>query len=157
MAESVAETDTNVVISGESGTGKELLARAIHFAGPRKKCRFQPLDCGSVTETLLESELFGHVKGAFTGAASDRAGLLEVAEGGTIFLDEITNTSENFQVKLLRVLQENEIRRVGDSKARKIDVRVIAATNRNLEEAIETGDFRKDLYYRLNVVKITLP
>jgi Nif-specific regulatory protein len=157
MAESVAETDTNVVISGESGTGKELLARAIHFAGPRKENRFQPVDCGAVTETLLESELFGHVKGAFTGAVSDRAGLLEVAEGGTIFLDEITNTSESFQVKLLRVLQENEIRRVGDTRARKIDVRVLAATNKNLEETVEAGKFREDLYYRLNVVKITLP
>ena len=157
MAESVAETDTSVVISGESGTGKELLARAIHFVGPRRENRFQPVDCGAVTETLLESELFGHVKGAFTGAISDRAGLLEVAKGGTIFLDEITNTSEGFQVKLLRVLQENEIRRVGDTKARKIDVRVIAATNRNLEEAVEAGRFREDLYYRLNVVMITLP
>lgn len=157
MAESVAETDTNVVISGESGTGKELLARAIHFVGPRKKNRFQPVDCGAVTETLLESELFGHVKGAFTGAASDRTGLLEVAKGGTIFLDEIANTSESFQVKLLRVLQENEIRRVGDTRARKIDVRVIAATNINLEEAVKTGRFREDLFYRLNVVKITLP
>ena len=157
MAESVTEIDTNVIISGESGTGKELLARAIHFAGPRKECRFQPVDCGAVTETLLESELFGHVKGAFTGADSDRAGLFEVAEGGTIFLDEITNTSESFQVKLLRVLQENEIRRVGDSRARKIDVRVIAATNKNLEEAVEAGNFREDLYYRLNVVKINLP
>jgi Nif-specific regulatory protein len=157
MAESVTEIDTNVIISGESGTGKELLARSIHFAGPRKECRFQPVDCGAVTETLLESELFGHVKGAFTGAASDRAGLFEVAEGGTIFLDEITNTSESFQVKLLRVLQENEIRRVGDTRARKIDVRVIAATNKNLEEAVKAGNFREDLYYRLNVIKITLP
>ena len=157
MAESVAETDTNVVISGESGTGKELLARAIHFMGPRKENRFQPVDCGAVTETLLESELFGHVKGAFTGASSDRAGLLEVAKGGTVFLDEIANTSEGFQVKLLRVLQENEIRRVGDTRTRKIDVRVIAATNINLEEAVESGKFREDLYYRLNVVKITLP
>lgn len=157
IAESVTEIDTNVIISGESGTGKELLARSIHFAGPRKECRFQPVDCGAVTETLLESELFGHVKGAFTGATSDRAGLFEVAEGGTIFLDEITNTSESFQVKLLRVLQENEIRRVGETRARKIDVRVIAATNRNLEEAVKAGNFREDLYYRLNVINITLP
>jgi Nif-specific regulatory protein len=157
LAESVADNDVNVVISGESGTGKELLARAIHFAGKRKTGRFQPVDCGSVTESLLESELFGYVKGAFTGAVSDRAGLFEVAGGGTIFLDEITNTSPNFQSKILRVLQENEIRRVGDSRVRKIDVRVIAATNKNLEEEVRSGDFREDLYYRLNVVNITVP
>lgn len=157
MAEAVADTDVNVVIAGESGTGKELLARAIHFAGKRKNARFQPVDCGAVTETLLESELFGYIKGAFTGATSDRAGLFEVAEGGVIFLDEITNTSKNFQAKLLRVLQENEIRRVGDNRARKIDVRVIAATNTNLEEAVRLGNFREDLYYRLNVVNIIIP
>jgi len=157
MAEAVADTDVNVVITGESGTGKELLARAIHFSGKRKKGRFQPVDCGSVTENLLESELFGYVKGAFTGADSDRAGLFEVSEGGTIFLDEITNTSKNFQAKLLRVLQENEIRRVGDNKVRKIDVRIIAATNKDLEEEVKAGNFRDDLFYRLNVVNIIMP
>ncbi len=157
MAESVASTDVTVVVTGESGTGKELLARAIHFTGPRKNARFVPVDCGAVTETLLESELFGHVKGAFTGAASDRAGLFEVAEGGAIFLDEISNTSTGFQAKLLRVLQENEIRRVGDSKTRSINVRVMAATNKSLEDEVKAGNFREDLYYRLNVVNITLP
>ncbi|MEE9553093.1 MAG: sigma 54-interacting transcriptional regulator, partial [candidate division Zixibacteria bacterium] len=157
MAESVADTDVNVVISGESGTGKELLARAIHYAGKRKNSRFQPVDCGAVTETLLESELFGYVKGAFTGAVSDRPGLFEVAHGGAIFLDEITNTSGNFQARLLRVLQENEIRRVGDTRLRPIDVRVIAATNKNLEDEVRDGNFREDLYYRLNVVNINIP
>jgi len=157
MAESVADTDVTVVLTGDSGTGKEILARAIHLASPRKNAKFVPVDCGALTETLLESELFGHIKGSFTGATSDRAGLFEVAQGGTIFLDEITNTSQNFQVKLLRVLQENEIRRVGESKPRKIDVRVITATNRTLESEVEGGNFREDLYYRLNVVNIVLP
>ncbi len=157
MAESVAETDVTVVIAGESGTGKELLARAIHFASPRKKGRFVPVDCGAMAETLLESELFGYLKGAFTGAVSDREGLFEAAEGGTVFLDEISNTSKNFQAKLLRVLQENEIRRVGDTRTRKVDVRVIAATNKDLEGEVKTGNFREDLFYRLNVVNITLP
>jgi len=157
MAESVSQTEVNVVISGESGTGKELLAKAIHFAGKRKHARFLPVDCGALTETLLESELFGHVKGAFTGAGSDKTGLFEAAERGTIFLDEVTNTSPNFQVKLLRVLQEGEIRRVGDTKSRKIDVRVIAATNKNLEREVAAGKFREDLYYRLNVVNIHIP
>jgi DNA-binding NtrC family response regulator len=157
MAESVAETDVTVVITGESGTGKELLARAIHFGGPRKNSRFMPVDCGAMAENLLESELFGYIKGAFTGAASDREGLFEVAEGGTIFLDEISNTTKGFQAKLLRVLQEDEIRRVGDNKIRPIDVRIIAATNKNLEQEVKHGNFREDLYYRLNVVNITLP
>ncbi|UCE67893.1 MAG: sigma 54-interacting transcriptional regulator [Candidatus Zixiibacteriota bacterium] len=157
MAESVANTDVTVVLTGDSGTGKEILARAIHLASPRKNAKFVPVDCGALTETLLESELFGHVKGSFTGATADRAGLFEVAQGGTIFLDEITNTGKNFQVKLLRVLQENEIRRVGESKSRKIDVRVITATNKPLESEVESGDFREDLYYRLNVVNILLP
>ncbi len=157
MAESVADTDVNVVITGESGTGKELLARAVHYAGKRKNARFQPVDCGALTETLLESELFGYVKGAFTGAAADHAGLFEVAEGGAIFLDEVTNTSGNFQARLLRVLQENEIRRVGDTRTRPIDVRVIAASNKNLEDEVRAGNFREDLYYRLNVVNIHIP
>ncbi|UCC78955.1 MAG: sigma 54-interacting transcriptional regulator [Candidatus Zixiibacteriota bacterium] len=157
MAESVATTDVTVVLTGDSGTGKEILARAIHLASPRKNAKFVPVDCGALTETLLESELFGHVKGSFTGATSDRAGLFETAQGGTVFLDEISNTSRNFQVKLLRVLQENEIRRVGESKSRKINVRVITATNKPLESEVESGNFREDLYYRLNVVNIILP
>jgi Nif-specific regulatory protein len=157
MAESIAETDVTVVITGESGTGKEILARAIHVASPRRKGRFMPVDCGAMAETLLESELFGYMKGAFTGANSDREGLFETAEGGTVFLDEITNTTKNFQAKLLRVLQENEIRRLGDSRIRKIDVRIIAATNRDLEQEVKDGNFREDLFYRLNVVNILLP
>ena len=157
MAESVSETDVTVVITGESGTGKEILARAIHFAGRRRKHNFMPVDCGALAETLLESELFGYVKGAFTGAASDREGLFEVAEGGTVFLDEIINTSKSFQAKLLRVLQESEIRRVGDNRIRKVDVRIISATNQNLEAEVLAGNFREDLYYRLNVVNIPLP
>ncbi len=157
MAESVAETDVTVVITGDSGTGKEVLARAIHLASPRKNNRFVPVDCGAVAETLLESELFGYVKGAFTGAISDRIGLFETAQGGTILLDEISNTSQGFQAKLLRVLQESEIRRVGDNQTRAIDVRIIAATNKNLENEVKEGRFREDLYYRLNVVNICLP
>jgi transcriptional regulator with GAF, ATPase, and Fis domain len=157
MAESIAETDVTVVLTGESGTGKEILARAIHVASPRKKGRFLPVDCGAMAETLLESELFGYMKGSFTGANSDREGLFEMAEGGTVFLDEITNTSKNFQAKLLRVLQENEIRRLGDSRIRKIDVRIIAASNKDLEQEVKDGNFREDLFYRLNVVNIVLP
>jgi len=157
MAESVSGTDVTLVISGESGTGKEILARAIHFAGPRKGNNFMPVDCGALAETLLESELFGYIKGAFTGAASDREGLFEVAEGGTVFLDEVNNTSKGFQAKLLRVLQESEIRRVGDNRIRKINVRIIAATNKDLTSEVEAGNFREDLFYRLNVVTIALP
>jgi Nif-specific regulatory protein len=157
MAESVAQTDVTVVITGESGTGKEILARAIHFAGQRKKNNFVPVDCGALAETLLESELFGYVKGAFTGAVSDREGLFEVAEGGAVFLDEINNTSKGFQAKLLRVLQEGEIRRVGDNRIRKVDVRIMAASNKDLEQEVKSGNFREDLYYRLNVVNILLP
>lgn len=157
MAESVAATEASVVISGESGTGKEILARAIHFSGPRKKARFIPVDCGALPESLLESELFGHKKGSFTSAISDRQGLFEVADGGTIFLDEITNTSQNFQVKLLRVIQEGEYRRVGDAKPRRVNVRILTATNKDLGTEVEAGNFREDLYYRLNVVNIPLP
>jgi len=157
MAESVAETDVTVVIAGESGTGKELLARAIHYASLRKNNRFMPVDCGAMAESLLESELFGYIKGAFTGAASDREGLIEIANGGTVFLDEISNTSKNFQAKLLRLLQENEIRRVGDNRIRRVDVRIIAATNKDLEQEVKAGNFREDLFYRLNVVDIALP
>jgi transcriptional regulator with GAF, ATPase, and Fis domain len=157
MAESVAETDVTVVITGESGTGKELLARAIHYASLRKNNRFMPVDCGAMAESLLESELFGYIKGAFTGAASDREGLIEIANGGTVFLDEISNTSKNFQAKLLRLLQENEIRRVGDNRIRRVDVRIIAATNKDLEQEVKAGNFRDDLFYRLNVVDIAIP
>ncbi len=157
MAESVAGTDATVVVAGESGTGKEILARAIHFNSRRKNARFIPVDCGALPESLLESELFGHKKGSFTGAISDRVGLFDEADGGTIFLDEITNTSQNFQVKLLRVIQEGEFRRVGDVKARNVNVRIIAATNKDLETEVKAGNFREDLYYRLNVVNIPLP
>jgi Nif-specific regulatory protein len=157
MAEAVAATEATVVISGESGTGKEILARAIHFSGARKNGRFIPVDCGALPESLLESELFGHKKGSFTGAISDRPGLFEEADGGTIFLDEITNTSQNFQVKLLRVIQEGEFRRVGDVKTRRVDVRIVAATNKDLNAEVAAGNFRVDLYYRLNVVNIKLP
>jgi len=157
MAEAVAATDATVVISGESGTGKEVLARAIHFSGARKNARFIPVDCGALPETLLETELFGHKKGSFTGAVSDKPGLFEEANGGTIFLDEITNTSQNFQAKLLRVIQEGEYRRVGDVKSRRVDVRIIAATNKDLAEEVAAKNFREDLYYRLNVVNIKMP
>ena len=157
MSESVAATDATVVISGESGTGKEILARAIHYSSPRKKARFIPIDCGSLPESLLESELFGHKKGSFTGAISDRNGLFEEADGGTVFLDEITNTTQNFQVKLLRVIQEGEFRRVGDVKSRKVNVRILAASNKDLKTEVAEGNFREDLYYRLNVVNIPLP
>ena len=157
MAESVADTDATVVITGESGTGKELLARAIHYSSQRKNLKFIPVDCGALPESLLESELFGHKKGSFTGAISDRMGLFDEANGGTIFLDEITNTSPNFQVKLLRVIQEGEFRRVGDVKSRRVNVRIIAATNKALEDEVKAGRFREDLYYRLNVVNIPLP
>jgi len=157
MAESVAATHATVVITGESGTGKEILARAIHYASPRKNARFIPIDCGSLPESLLEAELFGHKKGTFTGAIADRIGLFEEADGGTVFLDEITNTSQNFQAKLLRVIQEGEFRRVGDVKSRHVDVRIVAATNKDLKAEVVAGNFREDLYYRLNVVNIPLP
>jgi len=157
MAEAVAATEATVVLTGESGTGKEILARAIHYSGPRKNGRFIPVDCGALPETLLETELFGHKKGSFTGAVSDRPGLFEEADGGTIFLDEITNTTQNFQVKLLRVIQEGEFRRVGESRGRKVNVRIISATNKDIAEEVSAGRFREDLYYRLNVVNIHIP
>jgi two-component system response regulator AtoC len=157
LAEKVAQYDTTVLISGESGTGKELIAKAIHTIGKRSKMSLVPLNCGSIPENLLESELFGYKKGAFTGADRDKKGLFEEAKGGTIFLDEIGELPIALQVKLLRVLQENEIRPVGDSKTKKIDVRVIAATAKNLETESRQGSFREDLYYRLNVMPIKLP
>jgi Nif-specific regulatory protein len=151
------DTEATVLIEGESGTGKELVARAIHFNGPRRRNRFITVDCGALPESLLESELFGHKKGAFTGAASDKKGLFEVADGGSIFLDEITNTSLAFQAKLLRAIQERTIRRVGDDREIRVDIRIISATNKNIETMIRAGTFREDLFYRLNVIPIKLP
>lgn len=152
-----AEYDISVLITGESGTGKELLARAIHYGSTRAGKPFVVENCGALPDELLESELFGCKKGAFTGAYQDRIGLFEVANGGTIFLDEIGETSPAFQVKLLRVLQENEIRPLGAQRVRKIDVRVVAATNRDLEAEVHTGRFRRDLYYRLAAFPIHMP
>ena len=153
----VAPTKSVVLILGESGTGKERIARAIHQHSPRANHPFVAVDCGALTETLLESEIFGHVRGAFTGAVADKKGVFEEAEGGTCFLDEIGDISPNMQAKLLRVLQEHEVRRVGGKDWVKVDVRVIAATNQNLEALVAKGTFRQDLYYRLNVVAIHLP
>ncbi|MDI6782683.1 MAG: sigma-54 dependent transcriptional regulator [bacterium] len=153
----VAGTDSTVLISGETGTGKELVAKIIHYMSLRISEPFIAVNCAAIPETLIESELFGHVKGSFTGATSDRAGKFERADGGTIFLDEIGEMKKELQSKLLRVLEEKEIERVGGTRPIKLDVRVIAATNRNLENAIAAGEFRRDLYYRLNVVSLTLP
>jgi two-component system, NtrC family, response regulator AtoC len=153
----VAPTKSTVLILGESGTGKELIARAIHQHSSRAARPFVAVDCGALTETLLESELFGHVRGAFTGAVSDKKGVFEEAEGGTCFLDEINDINLNLQAKLLRVLQEHEVRRVGASKSIIVDVRVVAAANKDLEQMISRGALREDLYYRLKVVSIYLP
>jgi DNA-binding NtrC family response regulator len=157
LMEKVSQTDSTVLIYGESGTGKELVAKAIHQHSPRNGKPFVAINCGGLPEGLLESELFGHVKGAFTGSVSDKVGLFQVADKGTIFLDEISATSPAIQVKLLRVIQEKEIKRVGDTRDIPVDVRVIAATNRLLEEEIKKGTFREDLYYRLSVIPIHLP
>src|SRR5213594_2341423 len=153
----VATTDSPVLIEGESGTGKELVAAAIHRLSGRAKGPFIPVNCSAIPEDLLESEFFGHVRGAFSGAVSDALGLFRGANEGTIFLDEIAELSPGLQVKLLRVLQEMQVRPVGATKAHPVDVRVIAATNRNLEQAMHTGTFRQDLFYRLNVIRIQLP
>jgi DNA-binding NtrC family response regulator len=153
----IAKTDSTVMILGESGTGKELVARALHYNGRRKSHPFVAVNCGAIPETLLESELFGHAKGAFTGAVRDKVGKFEAANHGTIFLDEIGTMPMQLQSKLLRVLQEQEVERVGGTKTIKLDVRVISATNADLEEQVRLGSFREDLYYRLNVIPVNLP
>ena len=153
----VSPTDTTVLVCGESGTGKELVARAIHCHSSRKDKPFVVVDCGSLVESLFESELFGHVKGSFTGATATKYGRLELANGGTVFFDEIGNISTNIQAKLLRVLQERQITKVGSSQVIRADVRIVAATNKDLYEAVQAGTFRDDLFYRLSVVPITLP
>jgi len=153
----VAATDSTVLISGESGTGKELIARALHDNSPRAKRPFIPVNCGALTETLLESELFGHMRGSFTGALANHRGIFETASGGTIFLDEISETSQAFQVKLLRILQEQEVRPVGAPESRRVDVRIVAATNRRMQDLFAAEEFRRDLLYRLGVINIELP
>jgi len=153
----VAETDATVLLTGETGTGKDVVAKTIHYVGPRKEGRFVAQNCGALPDTLLESELFGHKRGAFTGEHADKKGLFEIADRGTIFLDEIGETEPGMQVRLLRVLQDGEIRPLGSSDTRKVNVRVIAATNRDLRKAVEQGRFREDLFYRLRVVEIDLP
>ncbi|OGP86717.1 MAG: Fis family transcriptional regulator [Deltaproteobacteria bacterium RBG_16_48_10] len=153
----VAPTDSTVLIYGQSGTGKELIARAIHFNSLRREKQFVPVDCAVLSESLLESELFGHIRGSFTGAVTTKPGLFEIADGGTVFLDEVGNISLAIQAKLLRVLQEREFTPVGGTKIKKVDIRLIAATNKNLEKMIKEETFREDLYYRLNIVPIYLP
>jgi DNA-binding NtrC family response regulator len=157
MVQKVADTESNILLTGETGTGKELVAKAIHDRSRRREKLFLPLNCGSLAEGVLESELFGHVKGAFTGAVSTRKGLIEAADGGTLFLDEISETASSFQVKLLRAIQEGEVMRVGDTHPLRVNIRIIAATNRDLEKAVERREFRQDLYYRLKGIAIHLP
>jgi two-component system response regulator HydG len=153
----VSQNDATVLIEGESGTGKELMAKYIHHTGLRANGPFVAINCGALQENLLESELFGHVKGAFTGAVKDKRGLFEIADGGTLFLDEIGETSPGFQVKLLRVLEDNTFRRVGGTSEHRVDVRIIAASNKDLNRLVQKGNFRQDLYYRLKVIPIFLP
>ena len=157
MVQRIAPTNSTVLISGESGTGKELVARAIHAGSPRGERPFVSINCGAMPDDLLESELFGHVRGSFTGAVSAKRGLFEAADGGTIFLDEIGDTSAAMQVKLLRVLQERRLRRVGGTEETEVDVRVLAATNRDLDQLVRERQFREDLYYRINVIQIRMP
>lgn len=157
LVESLADTDTTVLVTGESGTGKELVADALHHSGARAQGPFVKVNCSALSETLLESELFGHVRGAFTGATKDRTGRIQMAHGGTLFLDEIGDISPSVQLKLLRVLQEKEIERVGEGRPVKVDVRVVAATNKSLRALVARGKFREDLYYRLKVVEVHLP
>jgi two-component system NtrC family response regulator len=157
LVDRLAQIDSTVLITGETGTGKEVIARAIHFSGPRRAHKFAPVDCGSIPPGLIESELFGHVKGAFTGAAANYDGQLKSADQGTVFLDEVGELPLEMQTRLLRFLQEKEVRPVGGSAAAKVDVRIIAATNRDLAQRVSEGKFREDLYYRLNVVNIHIP
>ena len=157
FVQKVADSDSTVLIQGESGTGKELIARMLHFNSSRKDRPMVPVNCGAIPETLLESELFGHEKGAFTGAAQTRMGRFELANGGTIFLDEVGEMSLSLQVKLLRVIQERSFERVGGSRTIQVDVRIVAATNQDLEKMVEEKRFRQDLYYRLNVIPIITP
>ena len=157
LIEQVAPTRSNVLITGESGTGKELVARALHLRSPRADGAFVPIDCASIPAQLMESELFGFIKGAFTGAATDRQGLFELADGGTVFLDEIAEVPAAIQVKLLRVLQERSVKRLGEGRDRPVDVRLLAATNRDIDEEVRRGAFREDLFFRLNVIRIHLP
>lgn len=157
LLETVAPTNSTILITGETGTGKELAARAIHYNSPRSMHRFVAINCGAIPETLLEAELFGHVRGAFTGAIESRPGRIEQAQKGTLFLDEVSTMSAALQAKLLRVLQERELERIGDTRQIKIDVRVVAATNSDLTQQVAKGEFREDLFYRLNVIPVTLP
>jgi len=157
LVSKVAPTRTNVLVSGESGTGKELVARALHYNSPRRDKPFFVINCGAIPETLMESELFGHEQGSFTGATRSKEGLFEAADGSTLLLDEVGELPQALQVKLLRVLQERRVKRVGGVREQPVDVRVIAATNRRLEDEVERGDFREDLFYRLNVIQIPLP
>ncbi|MCD6307354.1 MAG: sigma-54-dependent Fis family transcriptional regulator, partial [Candidatus Latescibacteria bacterium] len=157
IIEQVAKTESTILITGESGTGKEVAARALHSLSNRSEGPFVAINCGAIPVELLESELFGHVKGSFTGAVKDKAGLMAMADGGTFFLDEVGNTAPLIQMKILRAIQEREIQPVGGQAPRKVDIRVVAATNENLEESINRGEFRRDLYYRLNVINIHIP
>lgn len=157
MIRRVSQTPTNVLVTGESGTGKEMVAKAIHYNGPLKDRPFVTVNCGAIPESLMESEMFGHKKGSFTGAVADKSGLFEVADGGTLFLDEVGELPLSIQVKLLRAIQERVIRRVGATEDTKVEVRIIAATNRDLEDMVKTGGFRQDLFYRLNVINIKTP